>query len=272
MIPETDPLLAEIRKWLIDHPIAANQELDIHEVPVSVFDLSPSEDRLKQLNHQIKSLPLQQQKLLLWLSRDLEPVVIIESMEYASPELFWLDKALLIKEIDPVARQKEVLQVFEINQSLLDQMITVSDLMDAEQEKVKKRKYRNWGLAAAPVVLVLFWLFIYPILSKPDPVALFDRYKITYRVDLSAIDTVSYQGGAFYEANLLMDEGNFNQAATLFEELIAADSTYRTPSRWFLGLLKLRSGDIQSCKEQLNAIRGEDPVFYKKVAEKLVVR
>ena len=66
---------SEIRKWLYDNPLTENQELDVHGVPVSLFDLTDADDRLKQLNRQIKGLPLQQQKLLLYLSRDLDPAL-----------------------------------------------------------------------------------------------------------------------------------------------------------------------------------------------------
>ena len=63
----------EIRKWLDDNPLTENQELDVHGVPESLFDLTDTDDRLKQLNRQIKGLPILQQKLLLYLSRDIAP-------------------------------------------------------------------------------------------------------------------------------------------------------------------------------------------------------
>lgn len=260
---------SEIRKWLDDNPLTENQELDVHGVPVSLFDLTDADDRLKQLNRQIKGLPLQQQKLLLYLSRDMDPALIIESMEYQSPELFWLDKALLIKEVDPTARQQDVLQVYAVNESLLAEIYAVSDIMDREAEKSKNRKYRNWSLIATPVILLLVYLFVFPVLIKPDPVALYEKFRGTYRPDIASIDTTSYAGGSYYEALLLMDEGNFTESSKLFEEMIPADSSFRVSSRWFLALINLRNGDKESCKEQLKAIQNDDPAFYKKVAEKL---
>ncbi|MFA5816816.1 MAG: hypothetical protein WC865_14480 [Bacteroidales bacterium] len=259
----------EIRKWLDDNTLTENQELDVHGIPVSLFDLTDTDDRLKQLNRQIKGLPIQQQKLLLYLSRDIDPALIIESMEYSSPELFWLDKALLIKEFDPTARQQDVLQVFAVNESLLAEIYSVSDIMDLEAEKSKSHKYRNWSLIAAPVILLLVYLFIYPVLIKPDPVALYEKFKVTYRPDIASIDTTSYVGGSYYEALLLMDEGNFAESAKLFEEMIPGDSPFRVSSRWFLALINLRNGDRASCREQLKAIQNDDPAFYKQVAEKL---
>lgn len=269
MTSESSPIRAEIRKWLSSHPISEDQEPDIHSVPVTLFDLSGAEDRLRQLNRQIKSLPLQQQKLLLYLSRDTDPSLIIESLEYTSPELFWLDKALLIKEVDPTARQQDVLRIFEINENLLEEICSVSDIMDAEAEKSKSRKYRNWSLIAAPVILIIVFLFFYPVLFKPDPLVLYEKFKLSYRPDLNAIDTTSYAGSSFHEAMLLMDEGNYSDAARVFEELIPADSIYRVSSRWFLALINLRNGNRQSCMEQLKAIEGNDPDFYKQVAGKL---
>ncbi len=259
----------EIRKWLDEHPLTENQELDVHGVPASLFDLIDTPGRLKLLNRQIKGLSLQQQKLLLYLSRDMDTSLIIESMEYPSPELFWLDKALLIKEVDPTARQQDVQQTFAVNESLLDEIYEVSDIMDLEAEKSQNRKYLKYLLITAPVILLLLFLFVYPVLIKPDPVALYEKFKVTYRPDIISIDTTSYAGGSYYEALLLMSEGNFAEAAILFEELIPGDSIYRVTSRWFLALINLRLGDKQSCLEQLSAIQADDPAFYKRVAAEL---
>jgi hypothetical protein len=270
MISDTGPLSGAIRKWLAAHPITDSQELDVHGVPVNLFELAGVDDRLKQLNRQIKTLPIQQQKLLLYLSRDTDPALIIESMEYHSPELFWLDKALLIKEVDPTARQQDVLQVFAVNESLLTEILLVSEIMDSEAEKSRSHKIRNWSLAAAPVILLIVYLFVYPVLIKPNPVSLYDKYKTSYRPDIASIDTTTYAGGSYYEALLLLDEGSFSEAAKLFEEMIPGDNTYRTGARWFLALINLRNGDKQSCKEQLEAIRNDDQPFYKRVAEKLL--
>ncbi|MFA6127950.1 MAG: hypothetical protein WC699_11635 [Bacteroidales bacterium] len=264
-----EDLKPEIRKWLEQNPLTENQELDVHGVPLSLFDLTEADERIRQLNRQIKSLPLQQQKVLLYLSRDIDPALIIESMEYTSPELFWLDKALLIKEIDPTARKNDVLQVFAVNEALVELIIEVSEEMDAESAKKKNRKYRTWSLMAIPVVVLLLALFVYPLIIKPNPVALYEKFKNNYRQDLEVIDTTSYSGGAFYEARMLMEEGNFNESARLFEEIIPSDSLYRVRSRWYLALISLRNGNRESCLEQLKAIQADDPSFYKKFAEKL---
>ena len=269
MTPDGNPLNTEIRKWLKYHPLTQDSELDVHGIPPSLFDLACNDERLKQLNRQILSLPLQQQKVLLYLSRDIDPSLIIESMEYTSPELFWLDKALLVKEVDPTARQQDVLQVFSVNESLVEEVKSISDVMDQEEEKAKSKKYRKWALMSLPVILLLLYFVVYPILVKPDTTSLYDKYKSLYRIDLKSIDTLSYAGGSYYEALLLMDEENFVQSAKLFEEMIQADSAFRVSSRWFLALINLRNNDIESCKEQLNALKKEDAVFYKKVAENL---
>jgi hypothetical protein len=269
MTPDGNPLNTEIRKWLKYHPLTQDIELDVHGIPPSFFDLACSDDRLKQLNRQILSLPLQQQKLLDYLSRDIDPSLIIESMEYTSPELFWLDKALLVKEVDPTARQQDVLQVFAVNESLVEEVKSISDVMDQEEERAKSKKYRKWALMSLPVILLLLYFFVYPVLIKPDTTNLYDKYKSAYRVDLRSIDTLSYAGGSYYEALLLMDEENFAQSARLFEEMIQADSAFRVSSRWFLALINLHNNDIESCKEQLKAIQKEDAGFYKKVAENL---
>jgi hypothetical protein len=259
----------EIRQWLVEHPLKDDEELDVHGVPAFLFDLAVDDPRLIQLNRQIKGLTLQQQKLLLYLSRDFEPALIIESMEYASPELFWLDKALLIKEVDPTARQPDVQQVFAINQSILDEIYSMSDQIEDEEIVAKEKKYRKWLLIASPIVLLLAFLFLYPLFFKPDSVSLFDQYKNSYQPDLKSIDTAGYAGGSYFEALLLMKESNFSDAARLFEEVIPADSTLRTGSRWFLALINLQRGDKASCIEQLRAIKGEDPPFYDRVAGKL---
>lgn len=262
-------LTVEIRSWLAGHPLPEDREPDVHWVPASLFDLSDIDERLKQLNRQIKGLPLPQQKLLLYLSRDMDPGLIIESMEYPSPELFWLDKALLIKEVDPTARQQDVLHVFALNESLLDEIIAVSDVMDREAEQSKTKKYRNWMLLAAPVILLLLYLFVFPVLIKPDPVAMYEKFKASYQPDLSLIDTASYSGSTYYEAIMLLNEGNFTESRKLFGELIPVDSTFRTVSCWFIALINLREGNKESCREQLRTIRDNDPAFYRKVAEKL---
>jgi hypothetical protein len=269
MVSNNNILAQEIRKWLKVNPITDGSEFEIHGIPVSLFNLLPVEERLKQLNKQIKGLPLQQQKLLHYLSRDIDPALIIETLEYSSPELFWLDKALLVKEVDPTARQQDVLQVFEANVSLLDTIIEVSDLMDREAEKSKSKKYRNWLIFSSPVILLVLFLFVYPLLVKPDYRALYDQYKSAFVPGMSSIDTTSYQGGSYHEALLLMEEGNLALSAKLFEELIPVDSTYRVSSRWFLALINLHEGDVQSCREQLNALRADDEEFYQKFAEKL---
>ncbi len=260
---------AEIRKWLVNHPLTAENDVGVHDVPVSLFELTDTDDRVKQLNRQIKSLPLQQQKLLLYLSRDIEPSLIIESMEYSSPELFWLDKALLVKEVDPTARQHDVLQVFAANEFLLKEIYEVSDKMDREAEKSKNRKYLRWSLISVPVILLLLYLLVYPVVMKPNPVALFEKYKSGFAPNLASVDTTSYTGGSYYEAVTLLEEGNYSNAAKLFEELITSDSTYRSGSRWFLALINLRNGDKSSCKEQLKALQSDDPAFYNRVADKL---
>lgn len=259
----------EIRKWLANHPLTADYEVGIHDVPMSLFELTDSDDRLKQLNRQIKGLPLQQQKLLLYLSRDIDPALIIESMDYTSPELFWLDKALLVKEVDPTARQHDVLQVFAANEFLLKEIYEVSDKIDREAEKSKNRKYLKWSLVSVPVIVFLLYLFVYPVVMKPDPVALYEKFKSGFTPDLAKVDTTSYNGGSYYEAVTLLDEGRYADAAKLFEELITSESTFRTDSRWFIALINLRNGDKSSCKEQLKALQADDPAFYKKVAEKL---
>jgi hypothetical protein len=265
-------LKSGIRRWLTEHPLPDDHGLDIHGVPDFLFDLSDADDRIKLLNKQIKALPVQQQQLLLYLSRDIDPALIIESMEYPSPELFWLDKALLIKEVDPTARQQDVLQVFAVNEILVEEILALSDVMDQEAEKRKSRKFRKWSLISVPLVLLLAWLFLYPLVVHPDTAALYDQFRDLYRPDLSLVDTANFAGGSFYEACLLMDEGNYNQSAQLFSELIPSDSTYRVSSRWFLSLISLRNGNKESCNEQLRAIRMENPVFYKEVAEKLFVK
>jgi len=262
-------LTDEIRQWLVEHPLNAEEELDVHGVPAFLFDLAVDDPRLIQLNRQIKGLTLKQQKLLLYLSRDFEPALIIESMEYPSPELFWLDKALLIKEVDPTARQPDVQQVFAINQSLLDEIYSMSDQIEDEEIVAKEKKYRKWLLIASPIVLLLAFLFLYPLFFKPDSASLFDQYKNSYQPDLKSLDTAGYTGGSYFEALQLMKESNFSDAAKLFEEVIPADSTLRTGSRWFLALINLHSGDKASCIEQLRAIKGEDPQFYNQVAGKL---
>jgi hypothetical protein len=267
--PDESPLTAAIRNWLELHPFGENQELDIDDLPAGLFDEACSDNRMKQLNRQIRGLPARQQKLLFYLSRDIDPALIMESMEYTSPELFWLDKALLVKEVDPGARKQDVLQVYNIYQKLLDEIYGVADQMDLEFEKSRNRKYRNWMLIAAPVILLMVFLFVYPLMVKPEPVALFEEFIGTYRPDMQAIDTLDYQGGAYYEALMLVEEKDFDQSAELFEEMIVAESPFRAGSRWFLALINLRKGDSRSCKEQLVALRAEDPVFYKKVAEKL---
>jgi hypothetical protein len=193
-------------------------------------------------------------------------------MEYTSPELFWLDKALLIKEIDPTARQQDVLQVFAENEKLLARIYTISDIMDIEAERARNHKYRNGALIASPLILLLLAIFIYPIVIKPNPVALYEKYKNNFSQDLASIDTLSYAGGAYYEAVLLMNEGNYNESGRLFEELIPSDSTFRVKSRWFLALINLRNGNRESCLEQLKAIQADDPSFYKKTAEKLFTK
>ncbi len=260
---------AEIRKWLVNHPLTPENEVGVHDVPVSLFELTDTDDRLKQLNRQIKGLPLPQQKLLLYLSRDIDPALIIESMEYTSPELFWLDKALLVKEVDPTARQHDVLQVFAANEFLLKEIYEVSDKVDREAEKSKNRKYLKRSLIALPVLLLLLYIFVFPLVIKPDPVALYEKFKSGFTPDLAKVDTTLYTGGSYYEAVTLLDEGRYADAAKLFEELISSDSTFRTGSRWFLALINLRNGDKSSCKEQLKALEADDPAFYKNVAEKL---
>jgi hypothetical protein len=269
MSPGSKLLKDEIKQWLKDHPLDQNAELDVHGVPIPLFDLVADDHRLTQLNRQIKSLTLPQQKLLLYLSRDIEPALIIESMEYASPELFWLDKALLVKEVDPTARQQDVRQVFQITEQLLDEIFQVADELDQETEKKKNRKFRKWLVFSAPVVLLFAVLFLYPVLIKPDPVALYDSFKGAYRPDTDSVDTIGYAGAAYADALYLLEEGNFNEAAKLFAEVIPADSSLRTASRWFLALISIRNGDKPGCNEQLRIIRNDDPDFYRNVAEKL---
>ena len=259
-------LESEIRNWLVLNLVQENTGLEVYDVPESLFNRLIDEERLQQLNSQIRGLPLQQQKLLRYLSRDLDPAIIIESMEYASPELFWLDKALLVKEIDPSARQHDVLQVFAANEHLVDEIIRISDLMDREKEKAKSKKYRKWIVIAAPVVVLLSVLVLYPLLFKPDPVALFDRYSGSFLPDTAAVDTTSLSGAAYLEALILMEDGDYAESGRIFQELIPADTLYRIPSRWFLALIELRSGDFMSCKEQLTAIRSEEPDFFRKYA------
>ncbi|MCX6226440.1 MAG: hypothetical protein NTV01_17105, partial [Bacteroidia bacterium] len=104
---------------------------------------------------------------------------------------------------------------------------------------------------------------------KPDPVAMYEKFKVSYRPDITAIDTTSYAGASYYEALLLMDEGNFTESTWLFEEMITVDTTFGVSPRWFLALINLRKGDKQSCMDQLEAIKNSDPAFYKQVAEKL---
>jgi len=262
-------LTAIIREWLAAHPLAPDQELDVHEVPESFFEMASDDERLQQLNRQIRKLPLQQQKLLLYLSRDLDPAIIIESMEYSSPELFWLDKALLIKEVDPTARQQDVLQVFRINESLVEAIYEVADQIDQEADKAKNRTYRKWSLIAAPVVLLLAFLFLYPVLVRPDPVRMYESFAGAYRPDPATVDTITDAGIAWQEALIRIREEDFAGAVAWLEEGVGGESPYRTGSRWFLALISLRSGDRNGCREQLSAIRKEDPEFFGRIAAPL---
>jgi len=263
---------SEIRKWLETHPLKDDQELDVYGVPDFLFDLTDNDDRLKLLNRQIKSLPLQQQKLLLYLARDIEPRLIIESMEYASPELFWLDKALLIKIVDSSARKNDVLLVFAANEFLLNEIHEVADSMEQEVAKTKKRKLQILTLIAVPIVLLFVGLFVLPEMNKPNPVALFEQFKSAYQPPWTSIDTTSFAGGNYYEAFMLLKEDHFTESARLFEETVVADAAFRTGSRWFLALINLQKGDLRSCRDQLRAIKSEDPAFYRSIAKGLDTR
>jgi hypothetical protein len=257
-------LIRAIRHWLSGHPLTDGSELDVHGVPEDVFDLAVEDDWLRQLNRQIRRLPAAQQRLLRYLSRDIDPALIIESMEYSSPELFWLDKALLVKEIDPSARQQDVLQVFDANESLVAEIIRVSDLMDEEGEKSHNRRFRKWSLIAAPVLLIILFTVIYPLLFKPDPVALYDRFINRYTPVSGNMDSLSLEGVTFYEGIDLLEEGSFSEAAGLFTQVIQSGGAHQPEARWFLALSQLRTNNRDACIAELKALRSESPVVWEK--------
>lgn len=57
----------------------------------------------------------------------------------------------------------------------------------------------------------------------------------------------------FYGVSLL-EESNFIQAETVFNELKSGNSAYREKAVWYLALSKLKQRDYQSCKEILKTI------------------
>lgn len=258
-----------IREWLQAHPLPAGEELSIYEVPETLFEAACSDNRLTELNRRIHSLSLNQQQLLHYLSRDIDTALIIESMNYASPELFWLDRATLVRELDTTARKQDVLQVFRINDQLVEAIYEVADQIDIEDNKVRDRKYRIGFLLAAPLVLLIAIVFLYPVLRSPDPAALYEKYSGAYRPDPAAVDTTASGGLAWQEALIRLGEEDFSGAADWLEEGITGEGPYRTGSRWFLALISLQQGNREGCRNQLDAIRREDPAFFTRYAAKL---
>ncbi len=254
-----------VRQWLREHPLQDGTSPDVHVVPESLFELAESDERLQQLNQLIKSLPAPQQRLLRYLSMDIEPALIIESMEYSSPELFWLDKALLVKEVDPTARQQDVIRVFEVNESLVALIIRISDLMEEEDVKARNRRFRKGTLIAAPLVLALLYFVVYPMLFRPDPIALFDKYIGRYTTDTTDMDSLSFAGATYLEASALLEAGRYAESAGLFQQVIQADTLLQTDARWYLALCELRTGNTKGCAEQLRLLRSGDPVFFRRV-------
>jgi hypothetical protein len=112
-------------------------------------------------------------------------------------------------------------------------------------------------------------LFIYPLLVKPDPAVLFDRFSNTCIPELQDVDTTLYWPGQYYEACRLFREASFTEAEFILRNIAGQGDVYSTGISWLLALIYLNRGMGSSCREQLEVIRETDPVFYRTCCRKL---
>jgi len=200
--------------------------------------------------------------------------LIRETLVFSSPEEFWIRRKTIITwlfrsaGLDPLPDLTtelvgRVLKVFKVRQSLIETMAFVSDSMDKDREKKKNTRKKWISLSLAPLILAACILIVYPILVKPDPAVLFERYRSSLPADTLNIDTTNYNASRYYQAMVLFGTDDLATAKSLLDELILEGTEYQTTARWFESLILLREGKLAPCREQLKLIREEDPAFFK---------
>jgi len=242
--------------------------------------MEPGEQILKT-DRFIRSLPLEDQKLLVYHCRGLSQEIIRETIGYESPELYWIRLSGVVNGLQKeMGREPEpdippelkavVRQVESIRDGLVKEILEVSDNIDREARKKRNRTKALFSISGGLLLLLAAFWFIWPKWVRPDAAGLFDQYQSSLRIDTATIDTTRYDGNRFYEALDCFLSGELVPARALFMELVAEGTGYGVESRWFAALIDLRQENLESCREQLRLLKESDPVFFEAYGRKLL--
>ncbi len=220
--------------------------LEIYDVPEIVFHLSENDKKLQDLNHRVKSLPPEFQKLLHFIIKDYEAGNICETMAYSDQTEYWRKREECLKEfVGSDGKLTEELKsnlniVFEKYSKIRDNFLFNTDLISKQIKKKRNRK--KWiitGLIAVIVPLV-FFLLIFPRLIQKDFKELF-----FYAADKSG-----------YEMTI--------DSTDLLDEMILEEELYTPESYWLLAMKSLQIGDSEGCRDQLKSLRASDRELFVK--------
>jgi hypothetical protein len=257
---------ARIIGWLKAHPLDENATLDEFSIPEEIWRQVPLEPYEAELSGLIDGLSPDDQKLLCYLARSLPADAIIESMEFASPEEFWVRKSAVEEKLEgwQAGWPGTVAGIFEKRRVWAEKILELADVVDRENEKTRNRKRLKVSLFLSPFFLAACFLIFWPMLVKPDPAVLFERFRNAVPVDTALIDTTNYNGARWYQAMSDFYSDDPITSQILLQELIDEGTEYLTPARWFLSLTFLRRGNFRECRTQLELLKDEDPSFDKK--------
>jgi hypothetical protein len=253
-----------IIEWLKAHPLDDQSALDELTIPSGLLELIPVAPEDRALAGFIDNLSDEDRKLLNFLLRELPAEAIIESMDFESPEEFWIRKRRLEEELAN-RPMSGVARIFLERRQWADRILEMADALDREADKSRNRKRLRISLLLSPVFLAACYFLFWPLLVKPDPATLFEKYREKVQVDTTQIDTTNYNGSRWYDAMVVFYSDDPLASQSLLLDLVDEGTEYLTQARWFLGLTYLRQGNLKDYRSQLSILKEEDPEFYHSI-------
>ena len=270
-----------IRRFLTDNSLAASQLAGMEEVPDTLFDLIEPDPSLAETNRKISTLNSRKRKLLRYYCEGHDPKLILESLDFETPDQLWIDLAEAAGSVagrasrggsDPLGLEwkQQVLRVFEAYDRLADRLAEVLEQLEEQTDKLRKKSRRIWSLILFPAILVPAILIFYPMVTRPGLGGLYEYYRSVYQPDLALIDTLELAGRDFVDAVTLFWEEDMEAATALFVSVSESLSPHATSACWFLTLIGLYNQDGQGSREYLEMIRVMDPDFFNLYGRKLM--
>ena len=261
--------MTPIEQWLSEHPLDPDKSLDSWELPEEIIRSEVSEDRLLQADRFLRTLSREDQELLVYSCKGLDPALILESLPGLSAGEYWDRRNHLCDLLGPVTPDS-IVEIHQIREQLAVRVIETGEAMERAKEAERNRRRTRWFLGLSPVFLAAVLFGILPVLLKPSPSELFNRYRSLLPADTLQPDTVSYDGLRWYEAQVSYYSGNPSDAVPLLEELLTEGTDRINAARWMLAMSYLQAGDRSRCREQLKLIRESDPDFFSRYGRDVI--